>query len=71
MGGGPLVPVLYDLPGPAAGSRSRGIGVVGVTVIVAALAFVLYRFWDAGQFTSRMWDWITYEAIQVRILDGL
>jgi glutamate transport system permease protein len=63
--------VLYDVPGPAARARNRTIGVVGVAAVVGAVAFVLYRFYSTGQFSPRMWEWITYVQIQYRILDAL
>lgn len=63
--------VLYDIPGPAARRRNATIGAVGVAVVVALLAFVVYRLYDAGQFAPRLWEWITYVNIQYLILDAL
>ena len=63
--------VLYDVPGPLARARNRTIGIVGVAAIVAILAFVLYRFYDSGQFAPRLWEWITYVNIQYLLLDAL
>lgn len=63
--------VLYDVPGPVARSRNRMAGVLGIAVIVAVLAFVIYRFYDAGQFSPRLWEWITYINIQYLLLNAL
>jgi glutamate transport system permease protein len=45
--------------------------VAGGLVVVAVLAFVLFRFADSGLFTAEQWDWITYERIQLTLLQGL
>ncbi|OLL83096.1 glutamate permease [Pseudonocardia sp. Ae263_Ps1] len=60
--------VLYDVPGPAAVRRNRALGVAAVVAIVA---FVLWRFYDAGQFSPRLWEWITYVNIQYILLGAL
>ena len=63
--------VLYDVPGPAARRRNTLIGVLGTLVILAILGFVLYRFYAAGQFAPRLWEWILYVNIQYLLLDAL
>lgn len=63
--------VLFDVPGPAAVRRNRILGVAGTVVAVAILAFVLWRFSEAGQFSPRLWEWITYVRIQYVLLDAL
>ena len=63
--------VLYDIPGPAARARNRTVGAIGVAAIIAVLVFVVYRFYDAGQFSPRLWEWITYINIQYLLLNAL
>ena len=50
--------VLYDVPGPKAIRRNRILAVVTVVVVLALIAFVIYRFVDTGQFTARKWEWL-------------
>jgi glutamate transport system permease protein len=66
-----MTTVLFDVPGPHARARNRMVAVVGALVVVAVLAFVLYRLADSGLFTAEQWDWITYERIQLILLGGL
>lgn len=63
--------VLYDVPGPVARARNRTLGVVGVGALLAFLGFVGWRFAEAGAFSARMWEWITYVNIQYLLLDAL
>lgn len=63
--------VLFDIPGPKARMRNRGYAVIGVAAIVAILAFVIYKFAEAGQFTGKLWSWLEYETIQIGLLDAL
>ncbi|MHA6626074.1 amino acid ABC transporter permease [Pseudonocardia sichuanensis] len=66
-----MTAVLYDVPGPKARTRHRTFGAVGVVLIVAAIAFVLYRLGATGQFEGDKWNFITYEAVQYLLLDAL
>jgi glutamate transport system permease protein len=63
--------VLYDQPGRRAKARNALLGVVGSILILAAVAFVIYRFWETGQFDAQKWDWIQYTTIQWQLLDAL
>ncbi|WP_029150684.1 amino acid ABC transporter permease [Microbacterium indicum] len=63
--------VLYDVPGPRAVARNRVLGIVTVVVIVALLAFVIWRFAEAGQFTARKWELLSYTAVWAQIGEGL
>ncbi|WP_214369201.1 amino acid ABC transporter permease [Pseudonocardia sp. H11422] len=63
--------VLYDIPGPKARARNRLVSYVGVVLIVAAVGYVLYRLAATGQFEPIRWEWITYEAIQILLLQAL
>jgi glutamate transport system permease protein len=66
-----MTAVLFDVPGPRSRARHRMAAVAGGVVVVAVLAFVLFRFADSGLFTAEQWDWITYERIQLTLLQGL
>lgn len=63
--------VLYDAPGPAARRRNTTIGVLGTVLVFALVGFVVYRFYDAGQFDGRLWEWILYVNVQYLLLDAL
>jgi glutamate transport system permease protein len=63
--------VLFDVPGPRARLRHRLYAVLGIAGVAAFLAFVVYRFYDSGQFEPRMWEWIQYQAVQTELLARL
>jgi glutamate transport system permease protein len=63
--------VLFDVPGPKARARNTTASVVTVAVLVALLAFVIFRLWVTGQFDARVWEWALYVNVQLAILDGL
>ncbi|ONI79287.1 amino acid ABC transporter permease [Actinosynnema sp. ALI-1.44] len=62
---------LFDLPGPKARMRYRLYAVIGTLLIAGAIAFVIYKFIDAGQFDGELWAWIEYEKIQTDLLAAL
>jgi glutamate transport system permease protein len=66
-----MTAVLYDAPGPRARVRNLGLGTIGSVIIIAFIAYVLYRFDATGQFAARRWEWIQYVAIQTLLLDAL
>jgi glutamate transport system permease protein len=66
-----MTAVLFDVPGPRARARNRMVAVAGGVAVVAILGFVLLRFAESGLFTAEQWDWITYELIQLTLLNGL
>jgi glutamate transport system permease protein len=66
-----MTAVLFDVPGPRARARYQLAAVAGGLVVVAILAFVLFRFAQSGLFTAEQWDWITYERIQLTLVAGL
>lgn len=55
--------VLYDVPGPRAVVRNRIIGIATILVVLAILAFVIYRFWVTGQFSAEKWYAFTFTRI--------
>ncbi len=63
--------VLYDAPGPRTKARYRLYGIVSAVVLAALLAYVLYRFWDTGQFSAKKWEIFQYKAVQEVLLTGL
>jgi glutamate transport system permease protein len=56
--------VLFDAPGPRARVRHRILAGLGVLVLLAIVAYIGWRFYDSGQFTSRKWEWVEYKQIQ-------
>lgn len=63
--------VLFDVPGPKARLRYRALSVIGIAAVAGLIAFVVYRFYDSGQFAASKWEWLQYEAIQLELLKGL
>lgn len=63
--------VLFDAPGPVARRRHLLVGVVGTVLLLAVVAFVLYRFAVTGQFDGEVWEWIQYKNIQLLLLSSL
>jgi glutamate transport system permease protein len=66
-----MTAVLYDAPGPRARRRNLLLGIVGTVLLLAVVAFVLYRFAVTGQFDADVWTWIQYKNIQLLLLDAL
>src|SRR5690606_34855044 len=56
---------------PRAIRRNRILAVVTVVVVLALLGFILYRFWDSGQFTAAKWNVFTFTVVWEQILTAL
>jgi glutamate transport system permease protein len=63
--------VLYDVPGPRTRARNRLYGIASVVVLAALLGYVVWRFYDTGQFSGRKWEIFEYKAVQEVLLSGL
>ncbi|WP_314176255.1 amino acid ABC transporter permease [Streptomyces winkii] len=63
--------VLFDAPGPKARARNRTYAVLGSAVLVALVAFVVYRLAIKGQLDGAMWDIFNYAGVRNSIADGL
>jgi glutamate transport system permease protein len=63
--------VLFDEPGPRARARFRTYNIVFGAVVLAAIAFVIYKLNDAGQFESRIYDRLSESGVQTEIWRGL
>jgi glutamate transport system permease protein len=63
--------VLYDVPGPRGRARNRLVGVAATLVLAAVLAFVVWRFWETGQFSAKKWSIFEYRTVQENLLRGL
>lgn len=64
--------VLFDAPGPATIARHRIYTIVSLVAVVAGLAFVVWRLYDAGQFEYDKWEpFITPRYIEAILVDGL
>lgn len=63
--------VLFDDPGPRARARFRIYNVVFGAIVIAALVGVVYKFNQAGQFESRIYERLTESGTITAITDGL
>lgn len=66
-----MTSVLYDVPGPKAILRNRLIGVATVAVVLGALGFIGYRFYESGQFDASRWYVFTFSAVWQQIFEAL
>ena len=55
--------VLYDVPGPKAIARNRILAVSTALLVLAGIAWVIWRFAVTGQFTAKKWELFTYSSI--------
>ncbi|GAB3599923.1 amino acid ABC transporter permease [Angustibacter peucedani] len=62
--------VLYDAPGPRAQQRYRLLGAATVLVVVALVAFVVWRLVATEQFSAARTAQFQYAAVQRELLHG-
>ncbi|WP_028653693.1 amino acid ABC transporter permease [Nocardioides halotolerans] len=64
--------VLFDAPGPRTVRRHRLYSLVALVALLGVLAFVVKRFYDAGQFEGDKWEvFVTPDYVRVILVDGL
>ncbi|WP_326569664.1 amino acid ABC transporter permease [Amycolatopsis rhabdoformis] len=63
--------VLFDAPGPKSRMRHRLYAVIGILVVVALIAFVIYKFAESGQFAAKKWEWLQYSQVQADLADAV
>src|SRR5699024_832515 len=63
--------VLFDAPGPRARRMNVGLSIASVILLVGLIAFIGWKFSDAGQLTAAKWEPFTYAVIQKALLTGM
>ncbi|SMY11051.1 amino acid ABC transporter permease [Brevibacterium jeotgali] len=63
--------VLFDEPGPRARRLNVILSVVSVVLLLGLIAFVVWKFSDAGQLEYAKWEPFTYAVIQQTLLAGM
>ncbi len=66
-----MTAVLYDVPGPQARRRNRGLGAVAGVLLVLLLALVLARLSSKGQLDGERWAVLKDGDVRQVLLDGL
>lgn len=65
-----MTSVLYDAPGPKARARHLIFGIVSTLVILAIIAFVLWRFIVTGQFSAQKWQIFSFPRVQQTLIQA-
>lgn len=63
--------VLFDEPGPKSRRNNIILSIVSLIVLLALVAFVIWKFADAGQLESDKWYPFTFAQIQMVLLEGM
>ncbi|MGO2542213.1 amino acid ABC transporter permease [Specibacter sp. AOP5-B1-6] len=63
--------VLFDVPGPKARTRNVYLNVVTAIVVVGIIAFILFRFYESGQFTAEKWEIFTFPRVQEKFVEAI
>ncbi len=63
--------ILFDAPGPRARRRARVLGAVALVLVASALAFVVWRFAETGQFSPDKWRVFGFPLVQASIVHAL
>lgn len=63
--------VLFDVPGPKARTRNVYLNIVTAIVVVGIIAFILFRFYESGQFTAKKWEIFTFPLVQEKFVQAI
>jgi len=63
--------VLFDVPGPKARVRNVYLNIATIVVVVAVIAFIVFRFYESGQFTAKKWEIFTFPRVQQMFLKAI
>jgi glutamate transport system permease protein len=64
--------LLFDVPGPKTVLRHRIYAVLTALGVAAVVAYVLYKFYEEGQFEGQKWEpFVTPSYVEVLLVDGL
>ncbi|POH56825.1 amino acid ABC transporter permease [Arthrobacter glacialis] len=63
--------VLFDVPGPKARVRNVYLNIFTALVVVGIIGFILYRFYESGQFTAKKWEIFTFPLVQQKFLQAI
>jgi glutamate transport system permease protein len=66
-----MTSVLFDAPGPRARLRHRILAGIGVLALLAVIGYVVWRFYDSGQFSARKWEWLQFKQVQEDLISAL
>lgn len=62
-----MTSVLFDVPGPRARRRNMILAIATVVVVLAIVAFIVWRLSLTNQFSAAKWSVFTYSAVWVSI----
>jgi glutamate transport system permease protein len=64
--------VLFDAPGPKTVARHRTYSIVSILVLVALVAFAVWRLYDRDQLEYALWEpFVTPKYLEFIVVDGL
>lgn len=63
--------VLFDVPGPKARTRNVYLNAATLIVVVGIIGFILFRFYESGQFTAQKWEVFTFPLVQESFLKAI
>lgn len=63
--------VLFDVPGPKARTRNVYLNIATIIVVLGVVGFVLFRFYESGQFTAQKWEIFTFPRVQQTFLKAI
>ena len=63
--------VLFDAPGPRGRRNNVIMSIVSIVVLLGIVAFIVWKFYDAGQLEADKWSPFTYTGIQMVLLRGM
>lgn len=63
--------VIFDAPGPRAKRLNIIVGIIAAAILIAAIAYTVWKLEAAGQFEAEKWTPFTYSGIQTALLQGL
>lgn len=63
--------VLFDEPGPKGKRNNLILSIVSTILVIALIAFIIWKFRDAGQLEPAMWEPFAYATIQRALFKGL